>query len=355
MVIGTCGFCSTGSSAVSDYLKEFDENRVLDGMEFTIPYRPDGLLDLEYHLVQNPCRDDGSAIAIPRFRHLMKRINRSIHLKYHISEERLQENVDDFIDSIVQFRWHGTNRSDAELNPSKFFYYFGNIIMKGKVIPRINRLAGHCVDMFPYRDLEVSINPVSFDEASKKFVKNLLSFMGADFSQNIVLDQPFMGDDPTISFKFFDNPKAIVVDRDPRDNYLFTIKMLYKSTKYMPVDSVQDFVKYYKLLRNNRPYKNPNDNILLLHFEELVYDYEAATKKVREFCGLGENPRPLSIFDPKISMPNTQLFLRFPEYQEDMRYIEEQLPEYLFHFENYPKPDLSGEMFEGKSPLNKKR
>ena len=25
MIIGTCGFCSTGSSAVSDYLMEFDE------------------------------------------------------------------------------------------------------------------------------------------------------------------------------------------------------------------------------------------------------------------------------------------------------------------------------------------
>ena len=354
MVIGTCGFCSTGSSAVSDYLKEFDENQVLDGMEFTIPYRPDGLLDLEYHVVQNPCRDDGSAIAIPRFRRLMEKQNRSFHRKFHVSEETLQKNVDDFLNSIVQFRWHGTNRSDVELNPSKAYFYL-SLISKSRIIPRLNKRVGHCVDMFPYRDLEVSINPAEFKESSKSFVRNLLSFMGADFSKNIVLDQPFMGDDPTISFRFFDNPKAIVVDRDPRDVYLFAIKMLYKTTKYFPVDSVQDFVSYYRLLRDNRPYKNPNDNILLLHFEEMVYDYEAATQKIRTFCGLGDNPRPFSVFDPKISMPNTQLYLRFPEYSDDIKYIEDNLPEYLFNFANYPQPEISGDMFEGKSPLNKSK
>lgn len=353
MVIGTCGFCSTGSSAVSDYLKEFDENQVLDGMEFTIPYRIDGLQDLEYHVVQNPCRDDGSAIAIPRFRRMMARQNEIISKKYKVPMEELQKNVDDFLNAIVQFKWFGTNRSDIELNPSDFYFRFAHLTMKKRVIPRINRLVGHCVDLYPYRDLEVSVNPPEFDEASRVFTKNLLSFMGADFQKNIVLDQPFIGDDPVAAFKYFENPKAIIVDRDPRDNYLFTIKMLYKTTKYLPVDSVQNFVKYYRLIRDKRPYKQPNENVMLMHFEELVYDYEHATKKIRDFCGLGENPRPLTVFDPKISMPNTQLYLRFPDYSDDIKYIEDNLPEYLFDFEKYPKPKTDGKMFEGKSPLNK--
>lgn len=355
MTIGTCGFCATGSSAVSDYLKEFDENQVLDEMEFTIPYRPDGLLDLEYHLMQNPCRDDGSAIAIPRFRRLMKKQIRSICIKYGVPQIKLQQLVDEFIDSLVQFRWYGTNRSDVELNPSKFYYYFANIIMKGKVIPRINRKIGRCVNIYPYRDLEVSIAPLSFDESSRAFVKNLLSFMGANFQKNIVLDQPFMGDDPTQSFRFFDNPKAIVVDRDPRDLYIFALKVLYKSTKYFPVDNVQEFVTYYKLLRKDRPYTIPNENVLCLHFEDMVYDYDNATKSIREFLGLGINPRPFSVFDPKISIHNTRLFDRFPEYKDDINYIEKSLPEYLFDYERFPKQEIYGEMFEGKSPLNKKK
>lgn len=355
MIIGTCGFCSTGSSAVSDYLKEFDENQVLDDMEFTIPYRPDGLLDLEYHLVQNPCRDDGSSIAIPRFRRLMKRQNRSFHKKYGISLDQLQSNVDDFINQLVQFRWYGTRRSDTELYPSNFYFYIGNLVMKRRVIPWINTKLGRCVDMYPYRDLEVSVNPPTFTQASKQFVKNLLSFMGGDFTKNIVLDQPFIGDDPLKTFHFYDNPKAIVVDRDPRDNYLFTKKMLYKTGKYIPVDTVENFVKYYRLLRDGRPYKNDSDKILRMHFEELVYDYDVATSKIRQFCELGSNPHPLTIFDPQVSMPNTQLFLRFPEFAKDISYIEKELPEYLFDFDKYPRPTLKEEMFEGKSPLNKRR
>jgi hypothetical protein len=72
MIIGTCRFCSTGSSAVSDYLKEFDENQVLDRLEFTMVYLPDGLEDLDYHLNKNVNRDDNCGIAIPRFRRFMR-------------------------------------------------------------------------------------------------------------------------------------------------------------------------------------------------------------------------------------------------------------------------------------------
>ena len=72
MIIGTCGFCSTGSSAVSDYLKEFDENQVLDGVEFTYVYLPDGLEDLYYHTTNKISRDDSSSIAIPRFKKFIK-------------------------------------------------------------------------------------------------------------------------------------------------------------------------------------------------------------------------------------------------------------------------------------------
>ena len=353
MIIGTCGFCSTGSSAVSDYLKEFDENQVLDGFEFTIPYLPDGLEDLEYNLTSHICRDDCSSIAIPRFRRFMQKYEFHLNRLYSLSPEKLHEITERLIEQLVQFKWHSLRRSDVLLYPTKFYRLFGWRIMRGKVIPWLNKRKGHCVDIYPYRDIEVSINPSNFESAAKEFLKEILEGMGADFSKNIVLDQPFIGEDPVRSFHFFENPKAIIVDRDPRDNYLFTKKMLYKYSNIMPVDTVQNFVTYYKLLREGRPYKTPNKDVLCMHFEEMVYDYDKATAKIREFCGLGENPHPLSIFDPKISMPNTQLYLRYPEYADDIKYIEDNLPDYLFDFSPYPKPDTNGKMFQGRSPLNK--
>lgn len=75
MTIGVCGFFSTGSSCVSDFLKEFDENVVLDDIEFTLPFMPDGIDDLRYHLHEGSLKFQSSVVAIERFRKLCKNNN----------------------------------------------------------------------------------------------------------------------------------------------------------------------------------------------------------------------------------------------------------------------------------------
>ena len=121
----------------------------------------------------------------------------------------------------------------------------------------------------------------------------------------------------------------------------------------MAVDNVQDFVKYYRAIRDGQPYQEKHPRVLSLKFEDLVYNYDNATKVLRDFLHLPENPNPKSIFDPSLSINNTQVFKRFPKFDKDIKYIEENLGEYLFDFSKYSTPDLSGEMFFGKSPLHK--
>lgn len=352
--IGTCGFCSTGSSAVSDYLKEFDENQVLDNNEFTIAYLPDGLCDLEYHLMKHSIRDDSSSLAIPRFRRFISKYKSRIVASGSITSAGFDELVESYMNSLIQISFRSNRRSDYLLFPSKIYQYLAPRITQKLILP-LNRKYGHPITkFFPCRDVEVSVNPECFYKSSKEFIHKLLELSGADFNRNIVLDQAFPGDDPTCCFQFFENPKAIVVDRDPRDNYLFTKKVLYKKhINIMPVDTVEHFCTYYRVLRHNRPYKQEKPNVMVMNFEEMVYDYDNATKKIRDFCDLKENLHPFSIFDPKVSAPNTQLFLRFPEFADDIKYIEKNLSEYLFDFAKYPQPDMSGPMFRGKSPLNK--
>jgi len=355
MIIGTCGFASTGSSAVSDYLKEFDDNQVFDGFEFPLSFLPDGLEDLEYHLTKHTCRDDSCGIAIPRFRRCLEKMYWPILRKqFNVSDEQLDNITEKFIGSIVQLEWKTAKRTDVLLHPSWFFHFWGIKIMKRRILPRIQRRVGHVVDLWPYRKVEVSIHPDNYVEAARQFIRDILKLMGADFCKNIVLDQPFLGSNPAGSFRFFDNPKAIVVDRDPRDNYLFTKLVLYKTENIMPVNDVKTFVKYYRLFRDKHPYKQPNDDVLCLRFEDMVYNYDNTTARIREFCRLPQNPRPKSIFDPNMSMANTQLYLRYPEYAADIEYIERELPEYLFDFDKYPKPSFWGKMFSGRSPLNKR-
>ena len=71
---------------------------------------------------------------------------------------------------------------------------------------------------------------------------------------------------------------------------------------------------------------------------------------VGEFLHLPENPRPKSVFDPALSIANTQVFKRYPQFAEDVKKIEKELTEYCFDFSKYPEPDFSKKMFYGKSP-----
>lgn len=353
MIIGTCGFCSTGSSAVSDYLKEFDDNQVLDKLEFGIVYLPDGLEDLDYHLNKNVNRDDNCSIAIPRFRRFMQTYEHLLSVRSGIPEKLVRQKTDEYLNSLIQMQWRGGRRSDGLLYPSWFYKNVGKRLMRQRVAPWINRLFKRDVKMWPDRTLDVCIHPNNFLGKSQEFVHWYLEKSGGDFSKNIVLDQPFIGNDPAKSFKFYGDAIAFVVDRDPRDNYIFTREVLSKRGGYIPSDTVEEFVLYYKLLRDGMPYKKSNDRIMRLNFEEMVYDYDNATERIRKFCHLPENPHPKSVFDPSISINNTQLILKFPQYKDDVAYIERELPEYLFDFSRFPKPDNSGKMFMGKSPLNK--
>lgn len=124
---------------------------------------------------------------------------------------------------------------------------------------------------------------------------------------------------------FFKDPYAIVVDRDPRIIYVFGKTRLLTKNHFMPTEDVKAFVDYFRSIREGQPYKEPNERILILQFEDFVYNYDESTKALRDFLKLPENPRPRTIFDPALSKANTQVFKRFPQYAEDIKYIEEQL------------------------------
>ncbi len=350
MIVGACSFGSTGSSVVTDYLCEFKDVQVLDNMEFTWVSDVDGLLDLDYHLMHPHNRTADSIHAIERYRRKVEESLRRYNKKGGIDPKVFKDSSDKFLDAVTQLKW------DWYLPHNRNFFQTHLIddFVKKRIIPRIERKKGHRIKCWPMEEVSFSVCPGNFDEAAKNHVRELLTALGADFSKPIVLDQPFPGNNPQACFKFFDDPYAIVVDRDPRDNYIFANTKLIGMTHFMPIQPVEDFVKYYRALRKGQPYKETNDRILSLKFEDLVYHYEDTTSRLRDFLHLPENPNPKSVFDPAQSMANTQLWKRFPQYARDIEYIERELSEYLFDYTGCPEPDLSKRMFQGKSPKHKK-
>lgn len=348
MIIGACGFGSTGSSAVTDYLKEYNKFQVLDQIEFTWVSGVDGLIDLDYHVNHPHNRTSDSIRAIERYREMCNRMVNK-YRSVGIPPETFTKFTDDFLESIITTSWSwNVPRTQGLVDRiRRYFYARFHIVSKWEV------KHGRHWEGFPLEPVYLSVFPENFEEKARKHVREILLAMGADFSKPIILDQPFAGNNPQACFKFFEDPYAVVVDRDPRDNYVFAKTKLLGRFHLMPINNVEDFVKYYRALRKNQPYTEPHERVLCMKFEDMVYHYDETTAKLREFFHLPDNPNPKSIFDPAISMPNTQVWKRFPQFAKDIEFIEKELPEYLFDYTGCPEPDPSGKMFWGKSPKNK--
>ena len=349
MIIGACGFGSTGSSVVTDYLREYDHISVKDDLEFTWVSRTDGLIDLE-RAVMNPHGRTGDSInAIRRFEEMAKRTE-SIYELHGLSKQQFNALVKGFIDAITMVTWYWYDDSSIKkgYTPKYLAYY----IMKRKVIPYLEKKAGHYVDCWPLKEVKLSVRPDNFYDEARKLVNDMLESMGLDTNGIIALDQPFSGNNPQACFPFYKDPYAIVVDRDPRDNYVFARTRMLGRFHYMPINKVEDFIAYYRALRKDQPYLKEDPRILRIRFEDMVYEYDKTSKLIRDFLNLPDNPHPRSIFEPELSSANTQVFKRFPQFEKDIEVIERELPEYLFDFTGYPEPDRSKKMFYGKSPLH---
>ncbi len=353
MIISTCGFGSTGSSAVADYLLECEGTQVFDNVEFMIATDPDGLEDLEFQLMNHHSRITSSEYAIQRFHRMIMNHEREWIVNTPIEKSKIEQLTNTYLKNISQISFVGYTPA-IDLNRNRLIeHYFGYSILWNRVVHRLEKrnIIKRNYDIYPLGTVQAAIRPSNFYEESRKYVKLLLENMGCDFSKHIVLDQAFSGCDPAKSFSFFENPYAIVVDRDPRDLFIFANEVLLSRGRFMPTNDVKEFVKYYRLMRDGMPYKNPNERIINISFESMIYDYDRTAKKIDDFLNLKNNNRK-TIFVPEISAANTNLVKKFPKYAKEVEYIESSLEDYLFDFEKYGKVENTGKMFFGKSPLN---
>lgn len=355
MIIGSCGFVGTGSSTITDLLKEYDGVMVCDDREMTVAHTPDGLEDLEYQLFAHATKHTSSVVAMERFRRAAFFMCCSKKLT-KAERNEVSKIISDFVDAIVQVRWNGYASIDRQLFSGRNYesvllnmtwYKIKRELAKRKIIKLDPNKA-----TWPLHRMDFAVRPENFDEESQKFVRRILEFYKLDLSQKIVLDQPFCGNNPMKSFKYFgeEDCRAIVVDRDPRDKYINSC--LARKRKgigfQVPIDTVEDFVTYYRNIRLGSEIEHPQ--VLRINMEELIYEYEDTRKRVEEFCDLSENLRPRTHFDPSVSIANTQLYKKYPEYQKEVEYIEKMLPEFLFDFDKYGEVDTSGAEFFGSAP-----
>lgn len=332
--IGVCGYGYTGSGAVFDYLKEFEECSFSKiEYEFMLPYIQHGIQDLEYQLTIRPTRFFSSDAAIKDYRRLVRMYDTPDSAFRKLSGKKFRELTDSFLDNITQIAWRGGTYEDRFLM-NKFCR-----IIRYQFYARFVRLCerklSRRLEMFWPEHTYLSIYPAEFEDKVRKYIRSLLISMQYDFNKNILLNQPFDVHAPASSMKYFDNPKAILVDRDPRDIYVLAKKYLYSLGEFIPTNKVDEYILYHRLIRKSSA-GNTKYEILRIRYEDMIYDYEKTSNKVISFLGLASSKRvEKKYFDPMKSINNTQLYLRHPELAEDIKKIETELSEYLYPFDQY--------------------
>lgn len=147
-VITCTSYYGTCSSAVTDYVTEFETVKSLGEYEIRILHDMDGVTDLQYNLTENHNRHN-SGHAIKRFKKLVDFYagNRLASRYEPFFQNRWREISYKYINSLVDFSYRGWWQYDL-LDKGKKYYYYKMVLNKFyKLI--IGRNNSHVLNMLP--------------------------------------------------------------------------------------------------------------------------------------------------------------------------------------------------------------
>ena len=339
MIITCASYYATGSSAVTDLFSEFANCSSAGEYEYRFIHDPDGLRDLEYNLIENNNRHNTSA-AIKRFLKYTKYISGNPVRKgysgrmgqgcfYRLSRE--------FVDQITELQAHGWWHYD-QMQKGPLLKYTDKLIsigltaLQGKHARTTKRYS--ILDITNVQSYFSAIDRDTFYRLARDYVAKVVDALNRDHAEYVMIDQllPPSNVDQYLNY-FDDNIRVVVVERDPRDVYLYT--KIYAREKIIPYDDVKDFCQWYEITRRHRRTEVYNSRkVCFLHFEDLIYRYEETRDRLAAIVGmdLKDHIHPLTAFDPAVSIQNTNMKAKFPQYRNDVIYIEKTLAEYLYPF-----------------------
>ena len=322
--IAIAGYHFSGCGVIDDLFREFDnvaqakseyESRYLQDM--------DGVSDLEYHLVENPHRLK-SSLAIDRFLRYCKRNEKGYSQIYGPNWYSMCE---EYINSIVKFRYKGYNLRHLDERSPFYSFYTWIMYHVQRIKPkRFRNSPRH--NYFPNEKLyhalpteEVFLSKTQF--FTERLAENMITNKKAEF---VMIDQMFAGNNPDRYFRYVNDVKGFVVDRDPRDSY---INHQLREDFAFPQDPHQ-FCIHFRDIR--KPIGETNLNVMYLMIEDMIYHYDEMVPKVCDFVGIDRSHHiePKKYFNPAISIKGTRTWERYPQYMEDVKIIEQELPDFLY-------------------------
>lgn len=342
-IISVTGYHGTGSSALIDYIKEFEDVNYIDS-EVHVLVNNGGLDELNYKF-NNNYSTYLLGISISRFLRLSKCLSRFGLYGEPLDSNKLWDGyflkrTRKFIEEITDGYQEGY--SQYNLVDKRIEYKKWDM----KTLPKIKKnilkylffKRKTKIDDFKYGKDKIYFpkdNNV-YKIAQKKYINDLFGYLyKKNKEENILFDHFF----PVAAIEnkndYFENSKIIVVDRDPRDIYILNAEIWKDS--FVPLNPLK-FIEFYK--NNRRKEIEENKDVKKIRFEDLIYKYEETTSEIKEFLNFKEKNHKMKnkYLDVKISINNTQLFNRYSNYKKEIDIIEKELKEYCYDF---PKIDLN--------------
>lgn len=336
-IISCASFRNTGSSAVTDLISEYDTVHSLTRYEFRFLHDTDGVMDLEYNLIDNHNRDNSNH-AVKRFLRLSrfnagKWFNKRYEPFFNGHYMRL---TNEYIEELTDLKYKGHDFYDY-YDKGLFFYYRKRL--ENKIIRKLTKKKHSALE----NEFMYCAYPTEekFLNCTKKYISSLFNEANADKKPYLLVDQIVPSTNMEKCLRYFEDICVIVVDRDPRDLFVSAVLL---HDPIVPTESVEAFCDWFLFTHTERGKDSFNaPQVIKINFEDLIYDYSNTVRKIEEFTGLqpADHKNPFSMLNPKRSVHNTQLWKEYGK-KEEIDYIEEKLGEYLFPFEKYSRDSVEG-------------
>lgn len=346
MKIITCAsYGASGSSALTDLVGEYSNVHRMTDAEFRFLHDPDGVSDLEFQLVECHNRHNAGR-ALKRFwRQCQYNAGNKVHKRYErFFDGKYLEISKTYVDKLTDFKckgWWDFDLLDRGDKRNSYIYLKKIEDRILKAIPFTNKRVFDQEDTYYSHPSEKA-----FLEATQEYVHTLLNVANKDNQEYLEVDQILPSQNIDRYIRYFSDPiEVFVVDRDPRDIYV--LEKVYYPIYYGSYnnDSVEAFCKKFKYIRESGNLScSKSSHIHYLQFEDFIFDYERIEKEVEAATGLKneDHIKRFQYLNPMKSVNNVQTWLEQPGLAADIRYIEENLSNYLYPFEKHTREEVQG-------------
>lgn len=166
---------------------------------------------------------------------------------------------------------------------------------------------------------------------SREFLTRLFNALHVEGRASIAFDQ-LLQDEYNFqkNLDYIPNLKQIIVYRDPRDVYTYGVQNDIEWIHHH--GDVGMFVHWYKTIRLNNLDLTGSKGYLVIRFEELVSDYKNQVLRINDYLGIDESHHvsPLSYFDPEISKRGIGIYKNSAVQRVKFKLIERELGDYCW-------------------------